>query len=202
MNETAIEHLRASDARLKPWIDRIGPIKLPARRSKEPYFALLATIVYQQLHGSAARTIWGRVLELFPDRLPAPERLLALGDAELRGAGLSKAKMMAMRAVAASAVAGELPDAKSIARMAEAETRERLTRIRGVGPWTVDMLLIFTLRRPDVMPLNDYGVRKAFKMVYRQRELPSPAQLSKRAEFWRPYRSTAALYLWRIADSD
>ncbi len=202
MRKTAIEHLRANDARLKPWIDRIGPIKLPARRSKEPYFALLETIVYQQLHGSAAATIWGRVLELFPDRLAAPERLLALGDAELRGAGLSKAKMMAMRAVAASAVAGEIPDAKGMARMPETEARERLTRIRGVGPWTVDMLLIFTLRRPDVMPLNDYGVRKAFKMVYRQRELPSPAQLSKRAELWRPYRSTAALYLWKIADSD
>ncbi len=201
MKDAAIKHLCTRDARLKPWIDRIGPIELPRRKTKEPYFALLETIVYQQLHASAASTIWGRVLDLFPDRLPIPERLIGLGDDALRGAGLSKSKAMTMRAIAASALAGELPDAKSITRITEAEARERLMRIRGVGPWTVDMLLIFTLRRPDVMPLNDYGVRKAFKMVYRSRDLPSPAQLSKRAELWRPYRSTAALYLWKIADS-
>ncbi len=157
--------------------------------------------MYQQLNGTAAGTIWNRVLALFPDRLPTPNRLLSIADDQLRGAGLSRAKTLAMRAVAASAAAGELPDAKLIARMTEAEAHDRLTKIRGVGPWTVDMLLIFTLRRPDVMPLNDYGLRKAYKMVYRKRDLPTPAQLSRHSELWRPYRSTAALYLWKIADT-
>lgn len=201
MKEVAVNHLRASDARLKPWIDRIGVITLPARKHREPYFALLESIVYQQLNGVAAGTIWNRVLALFPDRVPTPDRLLSMTDDQLRGAGLSRAKTLAMRAIAASAAAGELPDAKLISRMTEIEAHDQLTKIRGVGPWTVDMLLIFTLRRPDVMPLNDYGVRKGYKLAYRKRELPTPAQLSRHAELWRPYRSTAALYLWKIADT-
>lgn len=200
MHAAAIEHLRVRDQRLKAWIDRIGPIKLPPRRSRDPYRALLESVVYQQLHGSAARTIWNRLLDQFEDREPTPERVLATADDRLRGAGLSRNKATAIRAIAHSAAAGEIPDARRIVKLTDEEIRERLTRIRGIGPWTVDMLLIFTLRKPDIMPLNDYGVRKGFKAAYRKKLLPTGRQLLEFAERWRPYRTTAALYLWRIAD--
>ncbi len=200
MHERAVDHLREQDPRLRPWIDRIGMITMPKRRSRDPYLALLESVVYQQLTGAAARTIWARVLELFDDRVPLPERVMGLSDDRLRAAGLSRSKALSIKEIAAAAISGGIPDGKRIARMPEPEIRDLLTKIRGIGPWTVDMLLIFTLRRPDVMPLNDYGLRKAFKIVYRKRDLPTPKQLSKAAERWRPYRTTAALYLWRIAD--
>lgn len=201
MDPGAVEHLRKRDARLKPWIDRIGPITLPPRRSRDPYRALLESIVYQQLHGTAARTIWNRVLALFDNRTPQPQQLLAIDDERLRAAGLSGGKTRSMKAVAASALAGEVPGARAIARMPETEIRESLTRIHGIGPWTVDMLLIFTLGRPDVMPLNDYGIRKGFMIAHRKRKMPTPGQLLEGSVPWSPYRTTAALYLWKIADA-
>lgn len=200
MHERAVYHLREQDPRLRPWIDHIGMISMPKRRSRDPYLALLESVVYQQLTGAAAGTIWNRVLDLFEDRSPLPERVMGLSDERLRSAGLSRSKVMSMKDIAATAIAGRIPDGKRIARMPEPEIRDLLTQIRGIGPWTVDMLLIFTLRRPDVMPLNDYGLRKAFKIVYRKRALPTAKQLLRAAERWRPYRTTAALYLWRIAD--
>jgi 3-methyladenine DNA glycosylase/8-oxoguanine DNA glycosylase len=197
----AVRHLRTQDPRLAEWIDRIGMVRLPARATQEPFHALLEAIAHQQLAGAAAKSIWNRVLGLFPEGRPNPQHLLALSDEHLRGAGLSRAKSLSMKAIAAHALAGEVPDAKGIARMSETQIVEQLTKIRGVGPWTVDMLLIFTLRRPDVLPLNDYGVRKGFQVLYRKRKLPTPKQLLMSAECWRPYRTTAALYLWRIADA-
>ncbi len=176
-------------------------VQLPARRTREPFPALLEAIAHQQLAGAAAKAIWNRVLGLFPEGRPDPLHLAGLSDEHLRGAGLSRNKALTMKEIAARALAGEVPDAKGIARMSEAQIAEQLTRIRGVGPWTVDMLLIFTLRRPDIMPLNDYGVRKGFQVLYRKRKLPTPKQLLASAECWRPYRTTAALYLWRIADA-
>jgi 3-methyladenine DNA glycosylase/8-oxoguanine DNA glycosylase len=201
MHVRAANHLRSSDPRLGEWIDRLGIIKLPARRPPDPYLALLQSIAYQQLAGSAARAIWGRVLGLFEDGRPHPERLIALSEAHLRSAGLSRNKTLYMKDIADKALAGHVPDAKQIAKMTDKEIYDRLTQIRGVGPWTVDMLLIFTLRRPDILPSSDYGVRKGFQVLYRKRALPSPKLLLKTAELWRPYRTTAALYLWRIADS-
>jgi len=200
MHERAVNHLREQDPRLRPWIDHIGLITMPRRRSRDPYLALLESVVYQQLTGAAARTIWNRVLDLFEDRSPLPDRVMGLSDDRLRSAGLSRSKVMSLKDIAAKAIAGDIPDGKRIARMPENEIHDRLTEIRGIGPWTVNMVLIFTLRRPDVMPLNDYGLQKAFKIVYRKRSLPTPKQLLRAAERWRPYRTTAALYLWRIAD--
>ena len=138
---------------------------------------------------------------LFESDDPHPERLLALPDEHLRGAGLSRSKVLAMRDVATRSLAGKVPDAKRIKGMKDPEIYELLTQIRGVGPWTVDMLMMFTLRRPDVMPATDYGVRKGVQVLYRKRTLPTPAQVLQTSEKWRPYRSTAALYLWRIADT-
>jgi DNA-3-methyladenine glycosylase II len=201
MHARAANHLRDSDPRLGEWIDRLGIIKLPVRRAPDPYLALLQSIAYQQLAGSAARAIWGRVLSLFEDGRPHPERMIAINDAHLRSAGLSRNKILYMKEIAHKALAGHVPDAEQIAKMSEKDIFDRLTQIRGVGPWTVDMLLIFTLRRPDILPSSDYGVRKGYQVLYRKRALPTPKQLLKTAELWRPYRTTAALYLWRIADS-
>jgi 3-methyladenine DNA glycosylase/8-oxoguanine DNA glycosylase len=201
MHARAAKHLRERDPHMAPWIDRLGTVKLPVRRSRDPYLALLESIAYQQLAGSAARAIWGRVLDLFEDQHPHPERLIALSDETLRKAGLSRNKALSMRDIATKTLAGHVPDAQRIRKMSERDIYDLLTQIRGVGPWTVDMLLIFTLRRPDVMPVTDYGVRKGFQVLYRKRSLPTPKQLLKVAERWRPHRTTAALYLWRIADA-
>lgn len=201
MHARAVKHLREKDPRFGEWIDRIGTIKLSPPRSREPYLALLESIAYQQLAGAAAKTIWNRVLGLFEDRLPQPELLLRMSDDQLRSAGLSRNKTFAMKAIAEAVIAGQVPDAVSIAQMPAEDIHKQLIRIRGVGPWTIDMLMIFTLRRPDVMPVNDYGVQKGFQVLYRKRALPTPKQLLKSAELWRPYRTAAALYLWRIADT-
>ena len=141
------------------------------------------------------------MLALFDGAAPTAEALLALSDEQLRSAGLSRSKVAAMRDIAAKTVAGIVPNARSIARMQEERIYERLTQIRGVGRWTVEMLLIFSLRRPDVMPVTDYGVRKGFQVLYRKRSLPTPKQLEKFARRWSPHRTTAALYLWRIANT-
>jgi 3-methyladenine DNA glycosylase/8-oxoguanine DNA glycosylase len=201
MHLPAHHHLRQQDPRLGEWIEQLGPLEVPARPNCEPFLALLESIAHQQLAGAAARAIWTRVLGLFDGDPPTPQRVIALGEAHLRSAGLSRSKALSMRDIAARALAGDVPSAERIAEMAEAEVYEQLTRIRGVGPWTVDMLMIFTLRRPDVMPVTDYGVRKGFQRLYRKRVLPTPKQILQTAERWRPYRSTAALYLWRIADA-
>lgn len=200
MTRSAIQHLNATDAKLRDWVARLGPVRLPPVRSRDPYRALLESVVHQQLNGVAAGVIWNRLLDLFEDRAPHPEKLIALPDRNLRGAGLSRNKISALRAIAAGRIAGNVPDARGIARWVDLEIYERLTSLRGVGPWTVDMLMIFTLRRPDVMPATDYGIRKGFQIAYRKRVLPTPREVLTKAERWRPFRTTAALYLWRIAD--
>jgi DNA-3-methyladenine glycosylase II len=193
--------LNAADPELAAWIKRIGPIKLTRRRSREPFQALLESIAYQQLAGAAAKVIWGRVVALFEAGKPSPASLMAIEDEKLRGAGLSRSKVAAMKDIAAKALAGAVPDSKSIVRMKAEEIFDRLIQIRGVGPWTVEMLLIFTLARPDIMPASDYGVRKGLQVLQRKRKMPTPKQVEKFALRWRPHRTTAALYLWRIADA-
>ncbi|MGO9931632.1 MAG: DNA-3-methyladenine glycosylase family protein [Steroidobacteraceae bacterium] len=197
----AVNHLRQSDPRLGDWIDRIGVLQLPSPEAREPYLALLETIAHQQLAGAAARAIWSRVLALFEDGVPCPRRLADMTEGHLRSAGLSRSKALAMRDICSRVNAGKIPSAVQIAQMSDAEICAHLMEIRGVGSWTVDMLMMFTLCRPDIMPVTDYGVRKGFQVLYRKRKLPSPKQLAKFSEKWRPYRSVAALYLWRIADT-
>jgi DNA-3-methyladenine glycosylase II len=195
----AIRHLRKSDARFAEWIDRIGPLQLPVTPAREPYVALLESVAHQQLAGAAARAIWGRVLGLFENGVPCPKRLAEMSEAELRSAGLSRSKALAMKDICVRVNAGKIPTAARIAQMPDADIYAQLMEARGVGAWTVDMLMIFTLCRPDVMPVTDYGVRKGFQVLYRKRALPSPKQLLKFSEKWRPHRSVAALYLWQIA---
>src|SRR5271154_4298253 len=201
MPSRAIHHLRQSDRRLGDWIDRIGILKLPKPQIREPYVALLESIAHQQLAGAAARAIWGRVVGLFEAGVLCPKRLVAMSDESLGSAGVSRSKASAMRDICTRVNAGKIPTAAHIKHMSDADIYAQFMEIRGVGPWTVDMLMMFTLCRPDIMPVTDYGVRKGFQVLYRKRKLPSPQQLAKFSEKWRPHRSVAALYLWRIADT-
>ena len=201
MTTPAISHLRKTDPRFVEWIDRIGMLELPTPPVREPYVALLESIAHQQLAGAAARAIWARVMGLFADGVPCPKRLADMSEAELRGAGLSRSKALAMKDICARVNAGKIPSTALIAQMSDVDIYTQLLEARGVGMWTVDMLMMFALSRPDVMPVTDYGVRKGFQVLYRKRALPSPKQLLKYSEKWQPHRSVAALYLWRIAES-
>lgn len=200
MSAQAIRHLCQCDPRWGDWIDKIGALQFPVQEPGEPYVALLRTIAYQQLAGSAARAIWNRVIALFDDGTPSPELFLKLTDAHLRGAGVSRGKVLSMRDISAKALAGHVPTSLLLAQMPDTDIYERLLQLRGVGPWTVDMLMIFTLCRQDIMPVTDYGVRKGFQILYRKRALPTPKQVLKNTEKWRPYRSMATLYLWKIVE--
>ncbi len=168
--------------------------------SIRPFDALAESIAYQQLSGKAAATIFGRVRALYPKKKWLdPERLLATPDETLRAAGLSRAKTAALKDLAAKTIDGTVPSGRALIRMSDDEIIERLTAVRGIGRWTVEMLLLFDLGRPDVWPVDDYGVRKGFAKTF-GRKLPTPKQLMKFGEKWRPYRSVAAWYFWRALD--
>ena len=198
MSEAAVQHLSRTDRFLRRIIDRVGPCQLKIQSHKAPFEALVRAVTHQQLNGTAAQTILKRVLALYPGkRFPTPEDVLATSDNRLRAAGLSRAKTAAIKDIAAKTIAGVVPGSRAIARMSDQEILERLTSVRGVGPWTVEMLLMFTLGRRDVLPATDYGVRKGFALTYGWRDLPTPKQLLEHGEKWRPHRTTAAWYLWR-----
>lgn len=201
MNEPALQHLLRADKVLARVIKKVGPCPLEPRRGVTPYQALVKSVTYQQLNGKAAETIFRRLLALFPGKkFPAPSDIIAATDEQLRSAGLSRAKTAAIKDIAAKTLAGVVPSRRVIARMADAEIIERLTTIRGVGPWTVEMLLMFTLGRPDVLPATDYGVRSGFARVYGLKELPSPKELLAHGERWRPHRTVASWYMWRALE--
>jgi DNA-3-methyladenine glycosylase II len=167
-----------------------------------PFDALAESIAYQQLSGKAAATIFGRVRALYPKRKWLdPEQLLATPDETLRAAGLSRAKTAALKDLAAKTIDGTVPAGRALIRMSDDEIITRLTAVRGIGRWTVEMLLLFDLGRPDVWPVDDYGVRKGFAKTFGRRKLPTPKQLMKFGEKWRPYRSMAAWYFWRALDT-
>jgi 3-methyladenine DNA glycosylase/8-oxoguanine DNA glycosylase len=169
--------------------------------SIRPFDALAESIAYQQLSGKAAATIFGRVRALYPKRKWLdPEQLLATPDETLRAAGLSRAKTAALKDLAAKTIDGTVPTGRALIRMSDDEIIMRLTAVRGIGRWTVEMLLLFDLGRPDVWPVDDYGVRKGFAKAFGRRKLPTPKQLMKVGEKWRPYRSVAAWYFWRALD--
>ncbi len=182
---------------------RVGPCALKPRKDCSPFQALVQSVAHQQLNGTAANTILARVKALYPGRkFPTPDDVLGTPDVQLRRAGLSRAKVAAIKDIAAKTVAGVVPPARRIAKMGDAEIVERLTTIRGVGPWTVEMLLIFKLGRLDVLPATDFGVRKGFAMAFQRDELPKPTELLEHGDRWRPYRSIAAWYLWRALDGE
>lgn len=194
----ALRHLQR-DPVMRALIREAGPFTLTPRRPAAPFPALLRAIIYQQLSGKAAATIHSRVLALFPGRgHPSPQAFLDMDEAALRDAGLSRNKLLAVRDLAARVMDGTVPTLARLRRMEDEEIIERLTVVRGVGRWTVEMLLIFTLGRPDVLPLADLGVLKGFARAYRCE--PDADRLAEQGEAWRPYRSVASWYLWRAAD--
>jgi 3-methyladenine DNA glycosylase/8-oxoguanine DNA glycosylase len=199
--DTACRHVAAADPVLAGLITRVGEFTLRPVPTQSLFAALLRSIVYQQLTGKAASTILGRVTGLFaPRRFPTPRDLLQVAPERLRQAGLSAAKSAALRDLAAKTLDGTIPSMARIRRMEDEEIIDHLTRVRGIGRWTVEMLLMFRLGRPDVLPLNDLGVRKGFGLTFRKGKLVEPAVIARRAERWRPYRSVASWYLWRALE--
>jgi DNA-3-methyladenine glycosylase II len=201
MTPEAVEHLCRADKALARLIKKVGPCTMKPHRQRTPFVALVTAVTHQQLNGTAAKTILKRVLALYPGkRFPTPEDVLATPDDRLRAAGLSRAKIAAIKDIAAKTVAGVVPGSRAITRLNNEEILERLTTVRGVGPWTVEMLLMFTLGRLDVLPATDYGVRKGFALTFGWKELPTPRELLAYGERWRPHRTTAAWYLWRALE--
>lgn len=201
--DRALEHLSSRDKRLARLIRRSHPRRLELAHTQSLFHALCEAIVYQQLTGRAAATIFSRVRALHaPKKFPTPLDLADTPAARLRAAGLSNAKTAAVHDLARRTAAGELPTLAQARRLSDDELVERLTVVRGIGPWTVHMLLIFRLGRPDVLPVADYGVRKGFAITYRKKELPTPAELTEHAERWRPYRSIGSWYMWRALENE
>jgi len=197
----AHRHLANTDPRMAQLIARSRRYNIGPAVSIRPFDALAESIAYQQLSGKAAATIFGRVRALYPKRKWLdPEQLLATPDESLRAAGLSRAKTAALKDLAAKTIDGTVPSGRALLRMSDDEIIARLTQVRGIGRWTVEMLLLFDLGRPDVWPVDDYGVRKGFAKTFGRRKLPTPKQLVKIGEKWRPYRSVAAWYFWRALD--
>jgi methylated-DNA-[protein]-cysteine S-methyltransferase len=198
----AVEHLRAADARMASLVDAVGPLGLRIRRTSSVFEALAQAIVYQQLTGKAAATILARVRALFPRPHEglSPRQVLRASDAKLRSAGLSGNKTLSLRDLAEKAEAGRIPSLAEIHAMSDEEIIERLTEVRGIGRWTVEMILIFRLGRGDVWPVDDYGVRKGYSVTFKTRGVPTAQQMARRGDPFRPYRSAASWYFWRAAE--
>jgi 3-methyladenine DNA glycosylase/8-oxoguanine DNA glycosylase len=199
--DAACRHLTAADPRLGALIARAGAFTMRPEPTQSLFAALVESIVYQQLSGKAAETILGRVIALYrPRRFPRPVDILETPVERLRAAGLSAAKAAAVKDLATRTLEGTVPSMTQVRRLSDEEIIERLTTVRGIGRWTVEMLLLFRLGRPDVLPLGDLGVRKGFARTFNRRALLDPLVLHRRAERWRPYRSVASWYLWRALD--
>lgn len=213
----ALTELSARDPRLARLIDRAGPFTLTLSHSQSPFEALLRSVIYQQLHGKAAAAIHAKLLASFADPEapstlaphPTPKHLLDAPNDQLRGAGLSHNKALAIRDLAAKSLDGTVPTLARIRRMTDTDIIEHLTQVRGIGQWTVQMFLIFSLGRPDVLPTSDYGVRKGFALTFGKlmssdkvtpADLPRPSIMETRAKRWHPWCSVASWYLWRACD--
>ena len=210
---SAVEHLSRVDRKLARIIAKAGPCGLQPERTQSIFEALLESIIYQQLNGKVAATITERVKALFPENthslrtrrrvvagFPTPEQVLAATPELLRSAGLSQAKMLAIRDLAAKTLDGTVPTPREAHKMSDDELVERLIAVRGIGRWTVEMLLLFRLGRPDVLAVDDYGIRTGFAKIHRMAELPKPKELMAYGERWRPHRSVASWYMWRAAE--
>jgi len=185
---------------MRALIRRVGPCRL-AVRNHSPFETLVRAIAHQQIHGRAAEAILGRFIALFPGRrFPTPEDIVTVDARKMRRAGFSRAKTRSIKDIARKTRNGLIPTRRACHRLTDAELIERLVQVRGVGQWTVEMLLMFTLGRPDVLPVDDFGVREGFKIAYGRRTQPTPKQLRRYGARWQPYRSVAAWYLWRATE--
>ena len=199
---SAVAHLRKADPALAEVIGAVGPFAMQLKASRSLFGALAEAIVYQQLSNKAAATIYSRVEGLFPRAKDGftPRHILAVADDALRGCGLSRAKVLAVQDLARRVHGGELPTLEQAQALGDEELIERLVAVRGIGRWSAEMFLMFRLGRPDVLPLDDYSLRKAYAKAFRKRALPSPQALEKHGEKWRPYRTVASWYLWRTLE--
>lgn len=212
--EAAVAELSSADPKMAKLIARVGPLRLRIAAAQSPFEALTEAIIYQQLHGKAAASIHARMIAGFADICsagvhPHPQDILDCPTPQLRSAGLSANKTLALRDLAAKTLDGTVPTLAKIRRMSDEAIIEHLTQVRGIGTWTVEMMLIFRLGRTDVLPVDDYGVRKGFALTFGKlkpadkvtpADLPRAAEMIKRAERWRPWRSVASWYLWRACD--
>jgi DNA-3-methyladenine glycosylase II len=186
---------------MKRLILEIGPYRLTPRARRSPFESLARAIAYQQLHEKAAKSILRRFVALCPARrFPRPDDLLAMDEQAIRRTGFSRAKVSALRDLAAKTLDGTVPNGAIVRALDDEAIIERLITVRGVGRWTVEMLLIFQLGRPDVLPVDDFGVRNGFRIAYGRRSMPTPKAVRRYGERWKPYRTAAAWYLWRAAD--
>jgi DNA-3-methyladenine glycosylase II len=200
-SRAAVAHLRTVDPALDRLIGEVGRLDLAPVRDRSPFESLVRAIAHQQLNGKAAETILRRFVALADDgAFPGPAAVMALDPAALRGAGFSHAKVAGIRDAAAKTLDGTVPGSEALARMSDDAIVERLVQVRGIGRWSVEMLLIFKLGRPDVLPVDDFGVRAGYRVLHDLAEAPTPKRLAEAGEPWRPYRSAAAWYLWRCAD--
>jgi DNA-3-methyladenine glycosylase II len=196
-----IRHLSGVDPVMRDLIAAAGPYRLRPERDCPPFQALARAIAHQQLNGVVANRILGRFVERCGSgSFPTPAQVLTTSETELRAAGFSMAKIAALRDLAAKTHEGVVPRREALETLADDAIIERLTAVRGVGRWTVEMMLMFQLGRPDVLPIDDFGVRNGFRLAYGLRKLPAPRALAAFGERWRPHRTAAAWYLWRAIE--
>jgi 3-methyladenine DNA glycosylase/8-oxoguanine DNA glycosylase len=194
----ATKYLAERDEPLKRLIEETTPFQIDIADAQSPYEVLLESIAYQSISGKAAATIFGRIKALGSNgRPPSPEQMLKLRKPVLRKAGLSGAKVLAMKDLASKTLAGVVPTLEQASAMSDEELVERLVSVRGIGAWTVEMFLIFRLGRPDVLPIHDLGVKKGWAVAYGKKHMPKPKELLAFGERWRPYRTVASWYMWR-----
>ena len=197
------DHLARVDPVMRRLIEQIGPFSLKPKVRRSPFESLARAIAYQQLHDKAAESILRRFIALFPSRrFPRPDELLAMNVRAIREAGFSRPKVMALRDLAVKTLDGTVPTGRMMHQLDDEAIVERLIEVRGIGRWTVEMLLIFQLGRPDVLPVHDFGVRNGFRIGYRRATMPTPREVFHYGERWRPFRTAAAWYLWRAADRE
>src|SRR4029077_6885366 len=194
----AVRHLSEYDEILRALISELAPFQIDVADAQSPYEVLMESIVYQSISGKAAATIFARIKALGTDgRPPSPQQMLKLPPKKLRKAGLSGAKVLAMKDLAKKTIEAIVPTHEEALKLSDDELVERLLSVRGIGAWTVEMFLIFRLGRPDVLPIHDLGVKKGWSVAYNKKHMPRPKELLAFGERWRPYRTVASWYMWR-----
>jgi DNA-3-methyladenine glycosylase II len=197
------DYLSNVDPVMRRLIEEVGPFMLKPKIRRSPFESLARAIAYQQLHDKAAESILKRFIALFPGRrFPRPDELLGANVRSIRRAGFSRAKVLALRDLALKTLDGTVPTGREVGILDDHAIIDRLIEVRGIGRWTVEMLLIFQLGRPDVLPVDDFGLRNGFRIVYRRPMMPTPKQLLQYGERWKPHRTVATWYLWRAADRE
>lgn len=201
MFQQAEAQLAVADPLMRRLIKQHGPCALEPQTKRQPYESLVRAIAHQQLHAKAAEAILGRLIAALPGKFPKPDDLLNVSETKIRACGFSQSKIAALRDIALQTQNGVVPTRAQIAKLSDEEIVERLTQIRGVGRWTVEMLLIFQLGRPDILPVDDFGVRNGFRVAKKLPEMPKPKELLAYGARWQPFRTVASWYLWRAADA-